>query len=251
MACLLVDIGNTCVKYALLDNVDEPVVDVECLWGMSFAESLAALKAALPSSLTQAAISCVGKRDQLHDLEAMLAAANVSDVRRASVANNWQGFVLGYQDPAALGVDRWLAMLAVREKLAANQVGILADCGTAVTVEGISREQHLGGLIAPGLGLMARALNRDTADLPAVDHQHLDGDDWAHSTEEAIAGGCIASTLGLLERQKQLLENSHSLPVVAYLTGGDSINLRGHLVGWTVDSSLVLEGLRLWVREFV
>ena len=248
MAVLLIDIGNTCLKYAVLETLSQPVSRLECLWGLSSAEAQQVLQQAMPDEIELVLVSCVGKSQQLNELHTLLASFG-AEVRVAQVENNWQGFVLGYQDPAALGVDRWLAMLALRAKLAPGQVGLLADCGTAVTVEGISQGQHLGGLIAPGLGLMARALNQDTADLPAVDHQQLQGNDWAHSTGEAIAGGCVASVLGLLERQKALLEAHHGCTVQAYLTGGDSVHLAAHLVGWELDQHLVLEGLRLWAQN--
>lgn len=251
MAVLLVDLGNTCLKYSVQESLDAPVDKMERLWGLSFDEALQALCAALPSSLTSVAVSCVGQRAQLDALRAKLASVYGCETLVAEVENNWQGFALGYEKASALGVDRWLAMLAVRQKLAPSQIGLLADCGTAVTVEGVAQDHHLGGLIAPGLGLMARALNRDTADLPDVDHQKLGGQTWAHSTETAIASGCVAAVLGLLQRQKTLLESQADLPVKAYLTGGDSINLRDHLVGWVVDSTLVLEGLRLWARDSI
>lgn len=251
MAILLVDLGNTCLKYSLLGDIHQPVSKIECLWGLSFDEALRAMRAAMPESLTRVIISCVGQATQLAALQAEFLSIKGCDVSVAEVENNWQGFALGYEKASALGVDRWLAMLAVRQKLAPSQIGLLADCGTAVTVEGVAQDHHLGGLIAPGLGLMAKALNRDTADLPGVDHQKLGGQTWAHSTETAIASGCVAAVLGLLQRQKLLLEAQASLPVVAYLTGGDSVNLRDHLVGWVVDNTLVLEGLRLWARDSV
>jgi len=247
MAVLLVDIGNTCFKYALLNDLQQPVEGLECLWGLSTDEAMQVLRQAAPSDLDLLLVSCVGKAEQLASLRAAFAGVVV---RVAVVENNWQGFVLGYQTVSNLGVDRWLAMLALRSRLRPGELGLIADCGTAVTVEGVSQDRHLGGLIAPGLGLMARALQRDTADLPAVDYQQLAGGDWAHSTEEAIAGGCMASVLGLLERQRRLLEvhtdGQMASRVQAFLTGGDAVHLRSHLTGWVLDQHLVLEGLRLW-----
>ncbi|HEX5314875.1 MAG TPA: type III pantothenate kinase, partial [Gammaproteobacteria bacterium] len=66
-----------------------------------------------------------------------------------------------YAEPARLGIDRWAAMIAAYR--AHGGAVLLADCGTAVTVDYVAGEgRHVGGLIAPGIGLMRKALASGT-----------------------------------------------------------------------------------------
>lgn len=242
MVVLLIDVGNSCVKYCLLDSVSSPAMHLQRLPSADWQACLQQLTAALPSVLDWVAISCVGHAEQLHSLQRELAPRCAADVRVAAVVNHWQGFELHYADVSRLGVDRWLAMLAIREQLKNNELAILADCGTATTVECLSRAEHLGGVIAPGLGLMRKALNVDTADLPEVNADGRQLENWSCNSEAAIANGCNAATVGLLERQYRLMPSA----ALAVLTGGDALAMASQLPAWKVDEMLVLEGLRLW-----
>lgn len=243
MAVLLIDVGNTRWKYALLESEQEQVVDVCGLADADIADRLDRLSALSAERFEWIAISCVGDPRGLAALLEWAESCSRQPVRIARVVNHWQDFCLGYKDVSRLGVDRWLAMLAVRARLAVGQEALLADCGTAVTVEKLNANAHLGGLIAPGLGLMTAALNRETADLPPLQPSELAGAEaWAHSTEGAIATGCYASVVGLLQYQQQLVRED----VILYITGGDAELIGQALPNWKRDNTLVLEGLRLW-----
>ncbi len=66
-----------------------------------------------------------------------------------------------YDDPARMGVDRWLAMLGARERERGKLCVI--DAGSALTIDIVSAAgQHEGGYIIPGAALMERALLLDT-----------------------------------------------------------------------------------------
>ena len=75
----------------------------------------------------------------------------------------------GYDHPARLGADRWVAMIGAHHRLLAR--GVRKPClvvmvGTAVTVEAIDATgKFLGGIILPGHGIMLRALESGTAGL--------------------------------------------------------------------------------------
>lgn len=243
MAMLMIDVGNTCLKYCLLDSSGEAVTAVTRLPEHQGRHDFDGLLATLPPQLEWAAVSCVGHEAYLSALIAVLAPRCHGDVRVATVENAWDGFKLGYADARRLGVDRWLAMLAVRDRLAGGETALLADCGTAITVDYLSKDEHLGGVIAPGLKLMSAALNSHTADLPMTSTcQDRPSEIWAHSTDAAIVSGCLAAATGLLARQYQQVEGMG----VAWLTGGDAALLSKQLPSWAVAPELVLEGLRIW-----
>ena len=69
------------------------------------------------------------------------------------------GIINAYSEPASLGMDRWLAMLA-----AAQAVGlpvVVMDIGTATTLDAVDRQgQHLGGQIFPGPQTMLESLGQ-------------------------------------------------------------------------------------------
>ena len=72
------------------------------------------------------------------------------------------GVINGYDHPARLGADRWVAMIGARHRLLArgsSKPCVVVMVGTAVTVEAIdSSGRFLGGIILPGHGIMLRAL---------------------------------------------------------------------------------------------
>lgn len=127
-----------------------------------------------------------------------------------------------YADHTQLGSDRWLAMLgvSVHEK-ALNRPAMLISFGTATTVDTVFNNLFLGGLIFPGLQLMADSLARGTAQLPAIQ--------WEKSTlpaafpsltAEALESGMIAAQAGAVLRQWScVVERCKQQPVVFYAGG--------------------------------
>jgi type III pantothenate kinase len=110
----------------------------------------------------------------------------------------------GYRNPAQLGCDRFAAAIGARA-LAPGRALIVATCGTATTIDAIDADGlFIGGMILPGLGLMAASLARNTAQLPQVP----DGAPapaaafatFADNTDDAIRNGCLAAQAGAIER---------------------------------------------------
>ncbi len=68
------------------------------------------------------------------------------------------------------GADRALAVAAAIELLPKGGPGLVVSCGTALTIERITDDgTWQGGIIAPGLGVAARALHLLTAQLPMIE----------------------------------------------------------------------------------
>ncbi len=158
-----------------------------------------------------------------------------------AVQANCAGMHTCYERPAQLGIDRWLAALAGYTSV--RGAVCVVDAGTALTVDVVTAGgEHRGGLIAPGLALMARSLTQGTAQL-ALDHVQVI-DRFATNTAHAISLGCREAIAGILLRvaarwQRELHEVPRWLA-----TGGEAEVLRElSPVPIEVLPDLVLRGL--------
>ena len=147
---------------------------------------------------------------------------------------------IAYENPAHLGVDRFLAMLGQCGDGPALVVGV----GTALTIDLLDADgRHHGGRIAPSPKLMREVLHARAAQLP------LDGGryaEFADDTDHALASGCEGAALALVERSLRSAESMAGVPVALCLHGGGSEALRDRLPAhrWLPDA--VLLGLARW-----
>jgi type III pantothenate kinase len=109
------------------------------------------------------------------------------------------GVTNGYRNPAQLGCDRFAAAIA-GHALAPGHDIVVANCGTATTIDAVTGDgMFLGGMILPGLGLMASSLARNTAQLPQIAQDGKLADGFADNTDDAILSGCLAAQSGAIE----------------------------------------------------
>ena len=191
---LLIDAGNTRVKWAL-------VADGAALGGWS--REGTALHADLDGVRAHWA---AGTRVLVSNVAGPLLAERIAALLPASAQVEWfastpqrAGVTNGYREPARLGCDRFAAAIGAHA-LAPGQDLIVATCGTATTVDAVRADGHvIGGMILPGLALMASSLARNTAQLPQVDAGALPplfGD----TTNDAILSGILSAQAGAIER---------------------------------------------------
>ena len=104
-----------------------------------------------------------------------------------------------YRNPAQLGADRFAAALGARALEPGRRI-VVATCGTATTIDAIDAQgDFLGGMILPGLGLMASSLARNTAQLPLV-AAGATPPVFADNTDDAILSGILSAQAGAIER---------------------------------------------------
>ncbi|MBV7537987.1 type III pantothenate kinase [Duganella sp. sic0402] len=109
------------------------------------------------------------------------------------------GVTNGYSNPAQLGCDRFAAAIA-GHALAPDAPVIVVNCGTATTIDAVTADGvFLGGMILPGLGLMASSLARNTAQLPQIAQDGKLPDGFADNTDDAILSGILAAQSGAIE----------------------------------------------------
>ncbi len=117
---------------------------------------------------------------------------------------------------------------------------IVVSLGTAVVVDAIINGEFRGGLILPGLRLMAKSLKEGTALLPQV--SDFQGFKPGKSTEECIRAGIIGGVIGAVRTMK---EEFPGVPLI--LTGGDS-EVVSRLVGGIVVRELTLMGVAEYLK---
>jgi len=133
-----------------------------------------------------------------------------------------------------------------------QQALLVATCGTATTIDAISADGVFsGGMILPGLKLMAASLARNTAQLPQVS---ADGDQlplFADNTEEAIVAGCISAQVGAIERAYAAYRDKlDGAPLRCLVAGGAGALLMRHLaIPCQHVDNLVLPGLQMAARN--
>lgn len=226
---LLLDLGNTRLKWRLRDG------PVQAVAAGDYAPLLGAIEPGVAARLASTAPPAV--RDELLR---QLALRSIVP-QRVAACPEWRGLRLAYVNPTSFGVDRWLAMIAARERCPGRAIVVLS-AGTALTVDAVSAAGlHLGGYIAPGPAAAA-------ASLPAVLRPHATTSDAepGNSTATCVAAGYSSLYIGALSLWRQRFAG---LDAELFLTGGDSPSLAQWCaaVGWSGAEypELVLEGLGL------
>lgn len=226
---LLIDAGNTRVKWALAQEGAAPG-----LWLDSGTVQHAHLQELAASwrdkPLQRVVISNVAGAAMRERLEQLLTAAGIQATAVewfASVAAR-AGIRNGYRTPTQLGCDRFASAIGAHH-LYPQRPLLVATCGTATTIDAIGADGlFMGGMILPGLGLMAQALARNTAQLPQIAHD-LDVDDpFADHTDAAIASGCLSAQAGAIERAGAALARRTG-SVTCLLSGGAASLISPHL----------------------
>lgn len=247
---LLVDIGNTRVKWARLgaDGLGEQSAAEYAGW--SVADWRAALFAGDPVAQVVAASVAGESVDAALDAASRLATGRPVRFVRSEQAS--AGVVNGYADPGLLGVDRWVAVIGAYARV--RGACVVADVGTAATVDVVAEDgRHQGGYIVPGPRLMVTSLLGSTSDL-AAHHASSGGAGteagFADNTRDAIERGCRLTVAALVDRVVELAGRRSGGGGRLLLTGGGAAEVLPHLRCAAEDvPDLVLQGLAVLARD--
>lgn len=268
MSTLLIDIGNTRLKWAwCVDGLPVPPPAAGALptpWQHAGAATHAAPaeRAALVGTWQQLAggrapavwIANVAGPTLAGEVDALLAEAFGSPATlewvRTTAAHG--GLLNGYREPTQLGVDRWVGSIGAHRWLP-GQTLLIVTAGTATTLDIVTPTpggaRFEGGLILPGLQLMLGTLARNTAQLPELDVLDTGAGAMrairalgADNTHDAIAAGCLAAQAGAIERTWRAL--AERAEVRCLLSGGARHAVAGALaMPFEMHDNLVLLGL--------
>jgi type III pantothenate kinase len=142
-----------------------------------------------------------------------------------------------YDNPEALGPDRWAALIAARA-LEPKRACLVVNAGTCTTVDALSAQgEFTGGLILPGIDLMRFVLHEHTGRLPLQEGRFAAE---PRNTVDAIETGCRHAQAGAVERMFRAMPQGSACLVSG--GGGPALMERLDLQCRYVEN-LVLEGL--------
>ncbi|RDD29954.1 pantothenate kinase [Prosthecochloris sp. ZM] len=161
-------------------------------------------------------------------------------------------FRFEYSPRESFGPDR-IALLAISAGIYPQKAVIAVDIGTAMTFDVLdSSHCYRGGMILPGIDLMAFSLHDRTARLPLVrisDSASLLGRSTESCIRSGIYWGCIKQVDGILGEIRDFLQTeTGDTDVEVLMTGGNCRMVASGLsVAVTVDEHAVLKGAGMLV----
>ncbi|MEL7024139.1 MAG: type III pantothenate kinase [Pseudomonadota bacterium] len=242
MTALLLDIGNSRCKWGLWR--DGAITDS----GALSHEELATEASWQFAKDADRVIACnVAGAGVAERVRTALESTGLSDIEFVKTTAEHVGVHCAYDDPTRLGVDRWVAAIAVSR--CDPQPAMVVDAGTAMTVDSVvDGTQHLGGYIVPGFRLMQKTLMSGTADI-VVDDPQAPSTAFGDTTSDAVRNGALAALEGTVVRALRELETVTGVAVDlshCWFSGGDGEMLAAALgAPEQFDPHLVLKGLAI------
>jgi type III pantothenate kinase len=251
---LLLDVGNSRTKWATADSAGLSAIGAFDPRDDAQREAMAT---ALDSRPDRVVLASVGGGPVTDALSAWAAERFNTGIERIEVTRAFGEITTRYREPARLGVDRWLAVIAAWHHC--RRACVVADVGTALTVDFLdAKAVHHGGMIVPGPGMMIDGL---IARAPGIRVLQGDRDDEfpARDTGGAVNLGARLAAAAAIDRAVARWAASEasgsapgplprSLPLL--ITGGHAEGIAPWLeTGCERLPALVLEGMRLVSEE--
>lgn len=229
---LLIDAGNSCIKWALVQQNqfihqgDLLHKEVDQLAHLS---QLGAIDEAWGSLVASDALGLA-----IEKAISIPIRWAVSKPEQCGIRNHY---------PPAHGIDRWLAVLAARDYAKGHIV--IASLGTALTVEALTANNDcLGVIIVPGKALMLDSLVSGTARLTREEGN------WTAfpcNTPDALTSGILDALVGAITRFRERFARHVTCSVntiEVILTGGNASMIQPFLSSpCRIVNNLVLHGL--------
>ncbi len=257
---LVIDIGNTHVDLGLFS-----VEQATAAQTAEFVQDLVRhtkhpIDAAGPNNLQQLFASLTSPLDGVAIGSVVTGLAdNYANLCRpycrgpvVEVTGRWDwGLHIDYDDPDKVGVDRLAAAAAAYHHPAKRQAAIIADAGTALTIDAVdAKGTFLGGAIAPGLRLGLQALSTGTSLLPQIEIDAA-APLLGKTTAAGLRSGALYGSAALIEGLCARIAAELGGPTTVFLTGGDCPILQPLIAGVDIcDTALVLRGLALAYNRY-
>jgi len=247
MTTLLVDIGNTRVKWATLRGAKHGRMQAAAHEDSGLA--LRALVREAPRDVSRVIVVSVVD-------EALSRVLDAATRRRFGVAPEYIkstrsacGVVNSYRDTWRLGADRWVSAIGAHA-LAPGRAVVVANVGTALTIDAVTASgRHRGGAIIPGPAVMVESLLAGTHGI----RKRAQGGSasvrslFATDTASALAAGSQFAAAAFIDRAVAEAASALRGRPVLFLTGGAAPMLARHIESrarWVPD--LVLRGLAVF-----
>lgn len=229
---LLIDIGNTSAKLAVMDS---DIVHFERRyepWGGTFAR----LMAAYP--ISDVRLSTVAGEDD--ELDAALATLDIPVLWLTPSVPCPVKPITGV--PSTYGADRWAADIGAISQDTDHTL-LIIDAGTCITYDLFSADGALlGGAISPGVQLRLNAMHEHTALLPQIEAEteaQLLGHDTRTHMLSAAVNGARFEIEGYIREFVREYPDLH-----VFITGGNTFEFSADITcPITHDPYLVFKGL--------
>ncbi|HEV8017461.1 MAG TPA: type III pantothenate kinase [Steroidobacteraceae bacterium] len=241
---LLVDIGNTRIKWARLDGGRLGRCHAAAHGGWRAGDYTRRLFGSGSRPQRMLVSSVAGARVN-RTLAAAARRAGLH-VRFVTVPRRAGGVTVGYAEPWRLGVDRFVAAVGAHQLFRGVAVCVVG-VGTAMTIDLVSaRGRHLGGVIIPAPELMVETL---------LDHTHgirrrargggsAGAGLFGRSTRAGVVAGSRFAAAALIDRAVEEAQSLVGRAPLVVLTGGEAPAVRPLIRGrWVGVPNLVLRGL--------
>ena len=151
--------------------------------------------------LAEIKLSCLGSPQAREEFSRQIQDTWGQAPKLAEVRDKQCGLTLAYSDLSQLGVDRWLAMLAVLQFMAprlkhpATAPWLIIGAGTAITMDLLVDKTQLGGIIIPNSQLMQdgfyakTGLSQSSSASPASPASPDAGKEWGDDTATCLQFG--------------------------------------------------------------
>ena len=246
MAVLLIDIGNTRIKWARFDGkaLGPQQAAVHSGWG---GEDFARRVVGSRRGLERILVASVAGKGVARSLGLAARAAGSPAPEFVTSQRNAGGVTSGYLEPWRWGVDRFVASIGAHQ-LAGKRAVCVVGVGTAMTLDLVDAQGlHRGGAIIPAPTLMVDTLLKNTDGIRRRAQGGPKGGQglFSRSTRAALTQGSRYAAAALIDRAaaeaRALL---HSRVPLILLTGGGAPSVQP-LVQSTCISvpDLVLRGL--------
>lgn len=209
MIALVLDVGNSKVKFGVFENGELNFQDVRSSMGVPALE-----KILQEQRINACILSTTRKIDPsfLNRLQEIPFFISLSHQTPLPIR-------IAYTSPETLGKDRIAAAVAVHD-LWPNEPALAIDAGTCITYELVDKTgTYIGGQISPGLYMRFKAMHQFTGGLPKVEHApttEIIGHDTTSSMQSGVQRGMMHEVKGFIAEYQ---EQYPGLKVA--LTGGD------------------------------
>ncbi len=238
------DIGNTNITLGLFDN--EALVEEYRLASdkdLSLEEYEVLLKSLFKDFKIDGCI--IGSVVEELNNKFSSAVKNVFNIEPVFLTNKINtGVKIKTDFPDEVGADR--IANAAGAYILYKKPTVVVDFGTATTFDIINAEgEFIGGMIAPGINLQMKVLNKFTSKLPRIDVA-ISSKAIGHNTTDAILSGVIRGTACMIDGLVQQCEKELGQKAVLVATGGYSGLIANYMKRPFdfINPTLTLEGLR-------
>ena len=240
---LAVDIGNSNIKFGLYDRESlGHKFKIATKRDISSDDITSVVAREVDATITDTLVCSVVP--EVH--ESLVGAIRDQfgiEARFVSNADNF-GLNVRYEPLAAAGTDRLVNAFSAVENY--GPPCIVCSFGTALTIDVVDRERVLlGGIIAPGMRTMAKAVELAASQLPEVTIEKPDAV-IQKTTVESIRSGIVYGYFGMVSSLINRIKHESGIHAKVIATGGFARLVADNVAEIdVVDDDLLLAGLML------